>query len=153
MEPSKGYAARITAPCFRATDDGFLVWGSFPRLVRTEGRVNPGGLPRVLSRLALALLISGFIPLNSFGRWEAQSAPTPRTSSILTTRLVQTFKVTIFGSPQRYHWFLWVQGGWRSLLLLVLHRGSRDSCLGDQHHHLGHFAKFGVGVRGMWVLL
>ena len=44
----------------------------------------------MLSRLALTLLISGFIPLNSFGRWEAQSAPTLRTSGILATHLVRT---------------------------------------------------------------
>ena len=43
----------------------------------------------MFSRLALALLISGFIPVNSFGRWEAQSAPTPRSSRILATRLVR----------------------------------------------------------------
>ena len=43
----------------------------------------------MLPRLALALLVSGFIPVNSFGRWEAQFAPTPRSSSILATRLVR----------------------------------------------------------------
>ena len=52
--------------------------------------MDPDGLPRVLTRLTLALLIYGFIPLNSFGRWEAQSAPTPRTSSISAARLVRT---------------------------------------------------------------
>ena len=79
---------------------GFWFWGSFPRLVRTGIKVDPEGLPHVLSRLTLALLMAllmpGFIPLGSFGRWEAQSAPTPRTSSVSATRLVHTFKVTIF---------------------------------------------------------
>ena len=85
-----GLTSRIIAPYFRATGDGFLVWGSFPRLVRVGIEVDPEGLPHVLSRLTLALLMPGFIPLGSFGRWEAQSAPTPRTSSISATRLVRS---------------------------------------------------------------
>ena len=78
MEPAKGYAARFTSTYFRATGDGFLVWGSFPRLVHSGIEVDPEGLPCVLSRLTLALLIPGFIPLGSFGRWAAQPAPTPQ---------------------------------------------------------------------------
>jgi len=109
-----GATSRIIAPHFRATVDGFLVWGSFPRLVRTGIKVDPEGLPHVPSRLILALLMPGFIPLGSFGRWEAQSAPTPRTSSISATRLVHTFKVTIFArsasswfpAPVRMPWEL-----------------------------------------------
>ena len=70
--------SRVIAPYFRATGDGFLVWGSFPRLVHSGIEVDPEGLPCVLSRLTLALLIPGYIPLGSFGRWAAQSAPTPQ---------------------------------------------------------------------------
>ena len=44
----------------------------------------------MLSRLTFALLISGFVLLNSFGRWAAQPAPAPRTSSAVATRLVRT---------------------------------------------------------------
>ena len=47
VEPAKGYAARFTSTYFRATGDGFLVWGSFPRLVRTGIKVDPEGLPYV----------------------------------------------------------------------------------------------------------
>ena len=86
----QGVTTRIIAPQFCATGDGFLVWGSFPHLVHTETKVDPEGLPRVLSRLALALVISWLFPLGSFGRWEAQSAPTPRTSNISAARLVRT---------------------------------------------------------------
>ena len=96
MEPAKGYAARFTSTYFRATGDGFLVWGSFPRLVHSGIEVDPEGLPCVLSRLTLALLIPGYIPLGSFGRWAAQSAPTPRTSSVSATRLARTSKVAIY---------------------------------------------------------
>ena len=42
-----------------------MVWGSFPRLVRTGIKVGPEGLPHVSSRLTLALLMSGFIPLGT----------------------------------------------------------------------------------------
>ena len=66
MEPL-GLISRVIAPHFRSTGDGFLVWGSFPRLVHTGIEVDPEGLPRVLlSRLALAVPIPGPIPLGSF---------------------------------------------------------------------------------------
>ena len=58
-----GLTSHIIAPYFRAAGDGFLVWGSFPRLARTGIKVDPEGLPHVSSRLTLALLMPGFIPL------------------------------------------------------------------------------------------
>ena len=57
-----GLTSRIIAPHFRASGDGFLVWGSFPCLVRAGIEVDPEGLPHVLSRLTLTLLMPGFIP-------------------------------------------------------------------------------------------
>ena len=64
--------------------------GFFPRLVRTESKVDPEGLPRVLSHLTLALRVPWLIPLGSFRRWTAHPALTPRTSGILATSLVRT---------------------------------------------------------------
>jgi len=55
---------------------------SAARLVRTGSKVEPEGLPRVLSRLNLALLISGFIPLGSFERWAAHPHPPPGRASV-----------------------------------------------------------------------
>ena len=77
VEPARGYAARITAPHFRATVDGFLVWSSFPRLARTGIKVDPEGLPHVLSRLTLALPMSEFFPLVHSGGGQLNPPPPP----------------------------------------------------------------------------
>ena len=53
-------------------------------------RWTPRGLPRMLSRLTFALLISRFVLLNSFGRLAAQPAPTPLTNGISAARLLRT---------------------------------------------------------------
>ena len=130
-----GATSRIIAPHFRASGDGFLVWGSFPRLVRVGIEVDPEGLPHVLSRLTLALSMLGFFPLGSFGRWAAQSAPTPRTGSKLAARLVHTFKVTIFCAKR----LLVVSGACAhflgvgiGLVLLARQRVSRSSSRGPR---------------------
>ena len=97
MEPGKGPATRTTAPYFRATADGFLVWGSFPRLVRTESKVEPLGLT---SRVIAPRSRTDDTWVHSFGsiRGYMQLSPPPPpgrfgslvTSSILAARLVRT---------------------------------------------------------------
>jgi hypothetical protein len=83
---------------------GFWFWGSFPRLVRTGIKVDPEGLSCVLSRLTLALPMPEYFPLGLFGRWAAQSAPTPRTSRILATHLVRIgSKVKPVGSHHAHY--------------------------------------------------
>ena len=78
-----------THPFFEATPPGAAPGP--PVKNRVPVFATSGGVTNSLRQnLKLALLISVFVLLNCFGKWGAQSAPTPRTSSILATRLVRT---------------------------------------------------------------
>ena len=90
MEPAKGLPRALSRLTSVLRVTGFWFGVLSPAWYTLRVRWTPKGLPRMLPRLTLALLISGPVPLGSFGRWAAQSAPTPRTSSVLATRLVRT---------------------------------------------------------------
>ena len=89
-----------------------------PRVSRSSPRTSTG---------SIGSSEVGFISSASWGSGSRSSF----LGSLLFLRVQFAPRGMGVSSPREYHWFPWVQGGWRSLLLYVLHWRSQDSSLGD----------------------